>query len=164
MQLSLTPQQVEENKENLEASIATVLHVATEHVSITVISHRMRLRRFLAETTDVEVTVLTNDENAIKESVEDSHFSDNLIQEIENSTDLEHLTISNISVHEEHKETEDSDDEKKSATTVIVVIVCLALVFIGLGIIWYVDNEHKKQEAAIEKEATTEMGGIHSAI
>merc|ERR550534_3556771 len=84
MNLDMTAEQVEANKEELESSIAKVVGARTEHVSVRVVSRR-QLRRFLESLTEIEVIVQTDDESTVTEAVKSPEFAGELSKEIENT-------------------------------------------------------------------------------
>jgi len=154
----MTAEVFEEKKEQVKEGIAKSLNVDPTLVEVAVKEQaEARLRRILS-TLELDVTVLTDDENAVTDAISNDSFATTLSDEISQSTD-EDVTASDVTdpVVENNPDaiktiTSEEDDDMSTGVLILTIVCIITTILICAYFTWFccVREDEKSIEKQIE--------------
>jgi len=160
MTVSMTVDTFNAKKEEVKEGIAKSLNVHKDDVEVAVIeAAESRLRRMLSNI-ELEVTVLTDDEDTIVDTVTGNNFADTLSSNISESTDedvvatgvSEPIVSINPAAPSPVVTTSESDDEIGGGKWALIVICILTTLAIAAFFTWFCYYQDPKSKAKPELE------------
>merc|ERR1711953_314908 len=145
MTINMKAEKFETCKDKIVEDIATTLQTTKDKVSVAIVTRR--LRRLLADSVDLEVTVKAKDAaaaDAIKQKVsgESSTFKADLAAAVKASTG-ETITVSEVSDPTSENLTTSTDDDKDNTTMIIIIVVAVVVVLLIGGFVCYTMNKNE---------------------
>jgi len=160
MTVSMTVDTFNAKKEEVKEGIAKSLNVHKDDVEVAVIeAAESRLRRMLSNI-ELEVTVLTDDEDTIIDTVTGNNFAETLSSNISESTDedvvatgvSEPIVSINPAAPSPVVTTSESDDEIGGGKWALIVICILTTLAIAAFFTWFCYYQDPKSKAKPELE------------
>jgi len=163
----MTAEKFEEKKEQVKEGIANSLEVDPTLVEVAVKEQALeRLRRILSNL-ELDVTVLTDDENAVTDKVSNDGFATTLSDNISQST-KETITVSEVTdpVVEDNPNasknvTTEEDDDMSTGVLILTIVCIITTILICAYFAWFccVREDEKSVEMQIQMNTNANRSG-----
>merc|ERR1719285_1621717 len=167
MTLNMAVDEFEAKKDQVKEGIAKSLNVDSSLVEVAVKEQaESRLRRILSEV-ELEVTVLTDDENAVTDAVTNDSFAETVSQDISESTgvDVQASGVTEPVVEDNPNATKivtsESDDEMSTGVWILTIVCIVTTVLICGYFAWFclVREDEMSIQKQIEMNTSANRSG-----